>query len=285
MDERFDSTTSSSTAQLASRDGCPPHMTLPEQVIDPRFESTISLSTDEPTSRERCPPPTTTNTLSLSRRNLPRNKRKQLSFQWFVDPIIKVHCVCRTERRIEPMIQCDRCIRWYHFDCIGLNKSLLNDEIELSDIVYICGLEGCNAGKTVCTLNGSVIALTQPVVEISFAANISTDGVSLLHSVNDACCSVADAKSVDDCTDDAEKASSCLVPNCLSGSPNAVKIGSDCVLTPCVPVVSPAMYELSADREESVNETCFTVSCEPPVLEGSSLHQSVDVVDNSASTQ
>lgn len=38
-------------------------------------------------------------------------------------PVVEVYCLCKTSDESRPMIQCEKCDDWFHFDCIGLDPA------------------------------------------------------------------------------------------------------------------------------------------------------------------
>ena len=45
----------------------------------------------------------------------------------------KLYCICRLADDHTRMIQCDSCEEWFHFRCVGLDESSLDDNFE-----YVC---------------------------------------------------------------------------------------------------------------------------------------------------
>ena len=39
------------------------------------------------------------------------------------EPELKLYCICRTADESKPMIECEKCEEWYHFECVNLTVS------------------------------------------------------------------------------------------------------------------------------------------------------------------
>ena len=56
----------------------------------------------------------------------------------------RIYCICRKPQNQQPMISCDYCPEWYHYDCVGLTREVANNLKE-----YKC--EACkNAQYCIC---------------------------------------------------------------------------------------------------------------------------------------
>jgi len=108
------------------------------------------------------------------RHNPPRLKRKRLSNNWFVKPLTKCHCFCRTVDKKKAMLECEECLKWYHFECPepGLTETFLNVSFKSSEIVFYCGLNGCNDGLTFSSTNSDDVTSLIAMKNIKFVSNV-----------------------------------------------------------------------------------------------------------------
>jgi len=51
--------------------------------------------------------------------------------------VAKIYCTCRRPAGRKPMIGCDGCEEWYHFDCLGIDKEEEITALQLED-GYLC---------------------------------------------------------------------------------------------------------------------------------------------------
>lgn len=73
----------------------------------------------------------------LSKKKVPKLKTRPNKFPNNVvnaidkEETLKLFCICkRPDDQQRPMIQCDNCSNWFHFDCIGLNPVFLSSSID-----------------------------------------------------------------------------------------------------------------------------------------------------------
>jgi hypothetical protein len=59
--------------------------------------------------------------------------------------VAKIYCTCRGPAGRKPMIGCDGCREWYHFDCLGIDKEEEITALQLED-GYMCPT--CQPGVT-----------------------------------------------------------------------------------------------------------------------------------------
>ena len=58
----------------------------------------------------------------------------------------KLYCICRQKYNSKlQYIQCQQCLQWYHYHCVGVPSSLKNGKM----IEYMCGMGDCNNGVKV----------------------------------------------------------------------------------------------------------------------------------------
>ena len=47
----------------------------------------------------------------------------------------QVYCICRSSDESRPMVQCEQCKEWFHFDCVGLNPM---QQMDIDEKPFYC---------------------------------------------------------------------------------------------------------------------------------------------------
>jgi Ubiquitin carboxyl-terminal hydrolase/Ulp1 protease family, C-terminal catalytic domain len=78
------------------------------------------------------------------RRNVPRNKTRRFSAQWYIPTSRSrsVYCLCRKPYSGIAMLQCDDCEEWYHCKCIGIDENICKNNAD-NEITFYCGYRHC----------------------------------------------------------------------------------------------------------------------------------------------